>query len=416
MAPLIIKPGPSHEKDPVQISLPWSKSLINRLLMIYRVGGFPLEQLLPYCDCRDSRELFEALKSNDVRISGGEGAAPYRFTLALMAALNRPITLEATGSMQKRSIAPLVDALREAGAEIKYLKQYGYPPVQILRGIKAFHRLKVRSEQSSQFASALMLVAPLFPGEKRIFTGTGVSSAYLQMSAALMKHCGVNTHFQQDTQEIIVASGSYAKPVQLPVEADWSAAAFFYVLASIQPELTLRMDGLSSQSLQGDCVLPELFSYLGVHTRRYSDGIEIHGGIPGNSMPGSLNFSSVPDLLPAFLVAAAVGKQHFRVEGVSHLAFKESDRLEAMARNLALFHVSFQAGGNDWIFDARSFRLNEKAYIQTFGDHRIAMAFAMLGALQEIQLDDGDCAAKSFPGFWEQLSLCKLNLDKPHGI
>lgn len=407
--PSWISHSSSPDPEQVSIQLPWSKSLINRLLLIFRVAGLPLDALSAYCDSQDSMELLDALQQKEGLISAGEGAAPYRFMLAYAAAKDLKCTLIAKGSMLRRSIAPLVRSLREAGAEIDYAGAEGFPPVVIRSGIREFGRLQVNTETSSQFASALMLVAPLFPGKKYIKTSNHrVSEPYLHMSAALMDACGVPVQLHPNIE---ISEGMYAPPKPLPVEADWSAAAFFYSLACMMRSTAFSFEGLKQHSLQGDSILPELFSGLGVHTTWNPKGVECFAAQENQKPVAHVDFSGTPDLLPAFLVACAAQKQRIHVTGIDHLAYKESNRLELLQRNFRKVQVSFQPQENGWILDAAAWNPDASVVFETGKDHRMAMAFALFAVFAPVGLDDTACVSKSFPGFWEQLRKCNLYLN-----
>ncbi len=402
----------SHSSSPdpelVSINLPWSKSMVNRLLLIFQVAGLPLNALTVFCDSQDSKELLDALQQKQGLISAGEGAAPYRFMLAFAAAKNLKCTLTAKGSMLRRSIAPLVNSLRDAGAEIDYAGAEGFPPVLIRSGIREFGKLQVNTETSSQFASALMLVAPLFPGKKHIQTSTKrVSEAYLKMSAALMEACGVAVTLDPNIE---VSEGMYALPKPLPVEADWSAAAFFYSLCCMMRGTAFSFEGLKQDSLQGDSILPELFAGLGVRTEWNPNGSQCFAAQQNQKPAAHVDFSDTPDLLPAFLVACAAQKLRIHVTGIDHLAYKESNRLELLQRNFRKVQVSFQPQEKGWTLDASAWNPGISVVFETGKDHRIAMAFALFAVFTPVGLDDTDCVSKSFPGFWEQLRKCNLYL------
>jgi 3-phosphoshikimate 1-carboxyvinyltransferase len=417
MSSYVISSGP--EFGHADIKLPWSKSLVNRILMLHRIAGLPLEKLESYCDCQDSLDLFHALQSGQARICVGEGAAPYRFMLALMSAEHRRITLDASGSMLQRNISPLVDALNDAGAEIRYAGTVGNPPVIIEKGLPDFQALSIDTSVSSQFASALMLVAPLFSGEKIIHTrGKRVSEPYLKMSAALMECYGVHATHDACKAEIQISPGMYLQPDLIPLEADWSAAAFFYTLSVLNPRCSIALEGLSRPSLQGDSALPELFAGLGVQTKWIQlGGILLQGQAQPVALPALIDFSDIPDLLPAFLVACAVRNVQIKVYGVAHLAQKESNRLAMLAKNFRNMGVAFYPEQASWVMDARQFNLPDNLHVETGNDHRMAMAFATLAVIKPVVLDNIQCTAKSFPGFWDQLKKCNLSIEQhPYGV
>lgn len=382
------------------VLLPVSKSLSHRVIMATRLAGHDPSTLAGLSASEDTRHLLDALMSDDQMIIHiGEGAAPLRFFLAYRAARNLPCRITGSSALMSRPILPLLYALEDAGAGL-ILDDH---TVLLSRGMQRFGRLRLESNVSSQFASALMLVAPLFHGEKSIeFEGSPASLPYLEMTAAVMHAFGVDTVIHE--HGIDIRPGQYRMPDDLPLEADWSAAAFFYSMALGLPGIMIQMPGLKERSLQGDRVAAGFYQKLGVQTRFNPDGAEIIAGMP--TYPRlEFDLRDHPDLAPALMAACAFTGNKARFSGIENLMYKESDRLQAMNSNLRAFGVSInRISEQEAEIDATGIRFPETAEIQTYGDHRIAMAMAVFALKTELKFDDPGCVAKSFPGFWEQWS------------
>ena len=384
------------------VSLPVSKSLSHRVILATRLAGHDPSTLTGLSESEDSRYLLRAVMADDeVNIHIGEGAAPFRFFLAYRAARNLPCRITGSSALMSRPILPLLYALEDAGAGLILEDQ----SVLLTRGMQRFGRIRLESNVSSQFASALMLVAPLFHGEKTIeFEGSPASLPYLEMTAAVMQSFGIETLIHR--QGIGIRPGQYRMPETLPLEADWSAAAFFYSLALSLPETTIQIPGLKEHSLQGDRVAASFYQKLGVYTTFNPDGAEIAARIPANTqIIHEFDLRNHPDLAPALIAACAFTGAKARFSGIGNLMHKESDRLQAMNSNLNTFGVRINRISDDAAeIDASGIRFPETAEIQTYHDHRIAMAMAIFALKTELTYDDPACVAKSFPGFWEQWS------------
>jgi 3-phosphoshikimate 1-carboxyvinyltransferase len=391
------------------IQLPWSKSHVNRLLLIDALAGRNPERLEAYCDSKDSSDLLRALISREEKINIGEGATPLRFLLAFRAATGIRSHIEASGTLQKRKVGSIADALCALGAEMETTA--GFAPVTLKRGINSFSEVQVDARRSSQAVSALMLIAPAFPGVKTILTPGGrVSETYVRMTAGCMEKEGIAVRIDQDS--IRISSGTYHPNAGVTQpERDWSAAAFFLSLAVAMPGTRFHFPGLSLPSLQGDALALEYWKPFGLKWNAEPDGLTcfIQTEV-GETIPDSFDFSDVPDLVPAWIMAAAIGTQTvIRLEGTAHLSDKESNRMQRMAEGLAGWDISLRDNEGHWVLDTRN-RTIRPLRIQTGGDHRIAMAFSTAAALIPVELDDTHCVAKSFPGFFNELEACNLLL------
>jgi|GEM_PF-2485371 3-phosphoshikimate 1-carboxyvinyltransferase len=398
---------PTPAPDRVDIHLPWSKSHVNRLLLIDALARRNPERLSSYCDSNDSRELLQSLQNDNAAVNSGEGATPLRFLLAYRTAMNLTGRIDVSGTMQQRQAGSLVDALNALGADIR--TENGYAPIHIHRGIDRFDRVMVDAQRSSQAVSALLLLAPLFPGTKTILTPGGrVSESYVAFSAGCLEHEGIRV---ETAPELIrVHPGSYASETstQTP-ERDWSAAAFFLSLAVAMPGTAFHFPGLTLPSLQGDARALSYWQPFGLQYRTEPDGITCQCNADlRRPLPESMDFAAVPDLVPAWIIAASVcTAAQVRLTGTAHLSQKESNRMQRMAAGLKAWDVQLFEQEGDWILDTRQ-REIRPLQIQTGGDHRIAMAFAVAAALTTVELDDSHCVAKSFPGFFNELEACNL--------
>ena len=398
---------PTPAPDRVVIHLPWSKSHVNRLLLIDALARRDPERLAGYCDSNDSRELLLGLQNDKDAVNSGEGATPLRFLLAYRAAMNLPGRIDVSGTMQQRQAGSLVDALNALGADIR--TENGYAPIHIHRGIDRFDRVMVDAQRSSQAVSALLLLAPLFPGTKTVLTPGGrVSESYVAFSAGCLEREGIRVAIEPEAIHVHPGPYKAQAPARQP-ERDWSAAAFFLSLTVAMPGTDFHFPGLSLPSLQGDARSLSCWQPFGLQYRNEAGGITCQCN-PNlrRPLPESMDFAAVPDLVPAWIMAAAMGTETLvRLTGTAHLSQKESNRMERMAAGLKAWDIQLFEQEGDWILDTRQKKIRP-LYIHTGSDHRIAMAFAVAAALTKVELDDRQCVAKSFPGFFNELEACNL--------
>lgn len=379
-----------------EVELPASKSISNRVLLVSKLAGMELSSITGISAADDSRQLLNALNNDsekELRIQ--EGAAPLRFLLAYRAAKNLPCTIHCGEYLIQRPIQPMLNTLAGMGAKIELCGN----SIAIEKGIDNFGHISIEANQSSQFCSALMMVAPLFPGDKKIkMQGTVASKSYLLMTAEVMQKYGVEC--MVDNDEIRISRGAY-KPVFVEIEKDWSAAAFIYALVAVfnGPETLMR--GLFPHSEQGDNRARELFSFLGVDSSFVESGVIIRKTKEASNHL-SFNFTDCPDLAPPVIAACAALGIETEISGLENLRFKESDRIEAINRNLRHFDIELVQQGPGWVLQYREPRLKKEIHINDFNDHRIAMAFSIFTKLSDLQIENPDCVNKSFPGFWKE--------------
>ena len=247
------------------ISLDGSKSISNRALIILALAQAPVNDWLSHLStAQDTQTLQKLLTTPSARYDAGDAGTTFRFLCAYLAIQPGEQVLTGSARMLERPIGPLVDALRSLGADISYLGETGFPPLRIGTMKQKTRAVSVEASVSSQFLSALLLIGPYLPlGLQLVPTGPLVSRPYLEMTISLMRHFGADVRWENDT--IIVAAGPYT-PKHLLVEADWSAASYWYAMASLAPEAELTREGLHAHSWQGDAVLTKKMQRFDIQT------------------------------------------------------------------------------------------------------------------------------------------------------
>lgn len=383
--------------------LPASKSISNRVLLIQALS-YSLEPIHKLSDCEDTQYLQDALFSNTNRFYTGDGGTTLRFLTAYLSKIVGEWHIDCSESMKKRPIKILVDALNDLGAQINYVEKEGYPPLRILGSNLTKSKLKLSGSVSSQYISALLLIAPtLHSGLSLSLEGRVVSRPYIEMTLQLMKEFGVASSFHEHT--LTVAHQDYKfKPIT--VEADWSAASYFYELLCLSEEGTLFLEGLCPNSLQGDAQQVQLWEQLGVHTNFEKGGVSL---AKTSCQLSSLqfDFSDMPDLVQTFAVTCCMKGIPFSFKGLETLKIKETNRTEALITELAKLGFDLyepEEGSLAW--EGKRKKISQKqqpATLSTYGDHRMAMALAPVVLQQVVNIENPKVVTKSFPNFWKEL-------------
>lgn len=382
-----------------EVTLPASKSESNRALMIAAYGGFaPDFQNLS--DSGDTMVLSEALRkaqSGESIIDIADCGTAARFLTTYLACHEGDWLLTGTERMKQRPMAPLVEALRSLGAEVQYVENEGCLPLHIKGKTILGGKVKMDTTLSSQFASSLLLAAPMWPhGLEMDLVGHLSSVPYLQMTVAMMRHFGAECELQGE--RVVVSQKPY-EPRDFAVDPDWSAASYWYEMAAFSEECEIRLHGLAGHSilrldsgtakLQGDAIIAEWMTHLGVGT--FVDGNDlILRKIPFEKRPLSFDFFDHPDLYPTLAATCAGLHVEACFTGLDNLHLKESDRVEAMQQELA------KLGEPEIRFCAHA-------------DHRIVMALAPLSMLVgPVAFDHPEVVAKSYPSFWNDTSFLQI--------
>ena len=379
-----------------------SKSESNRLLIIKALSEKEIT-IKNLSKANDSVLLKNLLESENLVVWDAQDAGTsFRFLTSFLAIKKEHVVLSGTERMKQRPVKVLVDALNKIGAEILYLENEGFPPIYVKGKINQVkNKLDIPGDISSQYISSLLLIAPLL--EKGIEINIEepfYSRPYVNMTLNLMNSFGIKSEVKGNKISIKnqeFSSGSYI------VESDWSAASYWYSILSISDNINnLTLQGLKKKSNQGDSVISELMKSFGVNTQYKEDGIVLTK-IKFDTEEIELDFRDCPDLAQTILVVAAYHKIKLKVSGVESLKIKETDRLLAMKNELKKIGCDFYEEGNYWLLEKRRREIDDELSIDTYKDHRMAMAFAPLASKKSIIINDPDVVVKSYPTYWEDL-------------
>lgn len=396
--------------------LPSSKSLTARRLLLHALeeGGALLPLELDADTPEDIRVLVSALEAHrrgePVIHVGASGTAMRFLTAYLAATTHYPLRLEGADRQHERPIAPLVTALRGAGADISYLEAEGFPPLVIAPSRLEDELLELDASSSSQYLSALLLLSPrLSPGYCIELGDKPLASApYAAMTLQLLGEAGYRWQ-QEGTRYHYLGKDQRSKVQPLRDEADWSAASYAYVLTKLLPlGSSCFLSRLRYPSLQGDSeALLGRFALLGVRSEVQEEGILLRHEAAPSIGEMRWEFNSCPDLVPSFAVLGCALDLPFHFTGVAHLRLKESDRLTALVTELAKLGYSLELGTDSLGYDGRPTKLtagDPLPTLATYRDHRMSMALALLALKHPgLQIADTEVVAKSFPSYWQQL-------------
>ena len=314
--------------------------------------------------------------------------------------------------MQQRPIEILVNALKMLGAEIKYERSNGFPPLRISGKPLEGGAISLKGNVSSQYISALLMIAPILKnGLKMTLTGDIISKPYINLTLQLMKDFGAEAEWLYDNC-IEVRPKPYTS-VPFTVESDWSAASYWYQMAALAPQAEIQLNGLFADSYQGDSKVAELFTELGVETIFNSKGALLRKtGVCCEQM--EYNFINEPDLTQTFAVTCAVMGIPFRFSGLHTLKIKETDRIAALIAELSkLGYVLKETGKATLYWDGERQSVSETPAIKTYEDHRMAMAFAPACLrIPSITICDPQVVSKSYPHYWEDLTKAGFSIQQ----
>ncbi len=352
----------------------------------------------------DTRLLSKALDTeSDVKDVGHAGTA-MRFLTAYLSTQPGEVILTGSERMKQRPLGPLVDALKQVGAHIEYLGTKGCPPLKIKGGGLTGGSLEIDAGISSQFISALMMIAPMLTGGLNIeLTGKVVSASYIEMTLSLMNSCGVAASF--DGSIISLPQGAYSME-ELTVESDWSGASYWFQVAALLPGSEIILPRLSRNSLQGDAALVHIFEPLGVQSGFNEEGLLLCSHKQDLPEYFSYDFTGCPDLVQTCAVTLCALGIPYRFTGTRTLRVKETDRIAALCSELKkVGFVLHDDPAGEWMaWDGTRCEPEQDPLIATYHDHRMAMAFAPLAiSLGSIGIEDSGVVSKSYPGFWDDL-------------
>lgn len=386
---------------PEIVRLPASKSISNRALILNALSYSPYE-IKNLSDCDDTEVMVTALNSNDTHFDIKAAGTAMRFLTAFLSKIIGEWTITGTERMRNRPIRLLVDALNKLGARIEYIEKEGYPPLRIFGSALQGGEISLNGGVSSQYISALLMVAPLMEkGLTLKLEGEIISRPYIYLTLELMRQFGVSACWEGNT--IRVAPQEYT-PIPFTVESDWSAASYWYAIAALS-NCSQELSGLYKDSLQGDAAGAKLFRQLGVETEFTAEGVRL---LPGGERCSELiyDFVNEPDLAQTFVVASVLLNTPFRFTGLQSLKIKETDRIAALiAETRKIGYVLSETDDNGLQWNGERCEPESEPIIATYEDHRMAMAFAPAALVRPegIRIAEPGVVSKSYPLFWEDL-------------
>lgn len=388
-----------------RIRLASSKSESNRALIINALSGFKGE-LENLSSARDTQTMIRLLESESPEADVLDAGTTMRFLTAFFSISNKKKKMTGTPRMCERPIGILVDALRTIGCEIEYLGKEGYPPMQLnCFSDQKSNEISIRGDVSSQYISALLMVAPLLPSGLVInLTGEIGSIPYITMTIKQMEAFGVGVEADWNGKKLSVKPQIY-KPTHYQVESDWSGASYWYSIVALaeNAEVEIELLGLKENSLQGDSVIVDIMSHLGVKSTFTKDGVLLQK-IPANDS-FEWDFTACPDLAQTVAVVLAAKGISGYFTGIESLKIKETDRVLALQNELTKIGAEMtEVETNNKYLVSKKSEISETPFIETYEDHRMAMAFAPLSMLMDVIIEEPDVVAKSYPSYWEDLS------------
>ena len=386
------------------IHLPSSKSISNRALIINALSysPYPIRNL---SDSDDTRVMEAALFSNNNHFDIGHAGTAMRFLTAFLSKIVGEWEITGSERMQQRPIKILVDALKELGAKIEYLKNEGYPPLKIYGSLLEGKIIELDGSISSQYITALLLIAPTIQNGLTLrLNGEITSRSYIQLTLELMAKFGIR--YQWHDNEIVVPEQNYF-PIDYICEADWSGASYWYEIMVLADSGKVFLENLQLDSLQGDSDIASWFEPFGVTSSQVKNGVELEK--VKNIQPDrlDLDFIENPDVAQTMACLCVAKQIPFHFTGLKTLKIKETDRIEALQNELAKFGARLEEptlGELVWDGKIDTEIIEEQPLIQTYHDHRMALAFAPMAiAGYPMEIEDPMVITKSYPGFWEDL-------------
>ena len=378
-----------------------SKSESNRLLILQKLFDNIIIQNLS--DSDDTHRLQIALSSNEQNINIGHAGTAMRFLTAYFATQkNKVVVLSGSERMHNRPVKILVDALKELGADISYQLKEGYPPLRITGKELTQTSVQIHGNTSSQYISALLLIASSLPKGLSIeLLGDITSKPYIEMTLSILDQLGIETSFKN--QIIQVKPLRELEQKKIMVESDWSSASYFYsIIALSELGSEIRLSAYKKESLQGDSILAEIYEFFGVKTVFSDHSILLKKVVLPENKTLFLDLNKAPDIAQTIAVTCFGLGISCELTGLHTLKIKETDRLEALHKELTKLGANIIVSSDDLRLNGSS-KINSNVSIETYHDHRMAMAFAPLAMKTSIEILDADVVTKSYRNFWKDL-------------
>ena len=400
---------PSDLSPDSSIKISGSKSESNRVLILN--SRFKNIKISNLSDSDDTVVLKNALENLHKSIDIHHAGTAMRFLTAYLSTLDGgKFILTGSKRMKERPIGILVDALKNLGFNINYLKKKGYPPLEI-NGTKSEKSIiKLKSDISSQFISALILIGPTFKNGLTIeLDGEIISKPYINLTLNVLKRMGIGYSFRKNI--IKIDNVKEINPIEYLIESDWSSSSYFYSIVAIDKKINIKLSNFFKESFQGDSFIEKIFVKLGVKTEFLNQNEILLSPIDDYERPSSLSFNLIdnPDLAQTVAVTCLALKIQVKITGLQTLKIKETDRILALHNELSKL-------GAKIIFDDASIEIippvnfNKNIEIFTYDDHRMALSFAPLGLITPLIINDPDVVTKSFPSYWNDLLQLNFNL------
>ena len=404
--------APSHIDT--TINLPASKSISNRALILHALGkGSVVPDNLS--DCDDTKVIINALKTMPPVIDIKAAGTAMRFMTAYLSVTPGEHVITGTNRMKHRPIRVLVDALRKLGAQIEYTEEEGFPPLRITGDTLDGGMLEIPGDVSSQYISALLMIGPAMKnGLKLRLTGNIVSRPYIDLTLHVMHEFGISVEWTD--VDMISVSHQEIGDRRYTIENDWSASSYWYEILAMtnDDEARVTLPGLKDASRQGDSAVRYLFSMLGVKTAfRTSNEVVLTRHMC--SLPRlDYDFINQPDLAQTLVVTCATLGIPFHFTGLGNLRIKETDRIEAMKTEMRkLGYVLDDSVETELSWNGERCEAEEKPVIDTYEDHRMAMAFAPTAILLgQIRINNPEVVTKSYPGYWDDLRKAGFTIEE----
>lgn len=384
-----------------EIQISGSKSESNRLLILQKLfSNLEIENL---SDSDDTEHMQEALTSTSNLVDVGHAGTAMRFLTSYFAiSENREVVLTGSDRMQNRPIRILVDALRELGASIDYMDKEGYPPLQIKGSNFNKASVSILGSVSSQYISSLLLIGAKLPKGLEIhLQGEITSLPYIKMTLALLNQVGIKSSFDDKTVRVFPASTMEEKTIT--VESDWSSASYYYSIVALSPiGSQITLNSYRKESLQGDACLAEIYEHFGVLTEFKKNKIILQKVEQSSDETLDLDLKNAPDIAQTIAVTCFALGVSCNLIGLHTLKIKETDRLVALENELSKFGATVSVTDKS-LHLKKSEKINSEVAIETYNDHRMAMAFAPLALQVPLTIRDANVVTKSYKNFWGDL-------------
>lgn len=398
------------------VHLTGSKSECNRALIIEALsnGKVKVDNISDAADAvllagilRSDKQLAVGGNHSEIEnpvpeINIGPAGTAMRFLTAFLPLQDEEVILTGSARMKQRPIGILVDALREIGARIDYVENEGFPPIHIKGSlVQRSNKVSIKGDISSQYITALLLIAARLPlGLELHIEGELTSKPYVEMTLAMLQSAGIQHTWNDNI--IAIANQEFAE-TSIHVEPDWSAASYWYAIAALADEAELFLPGLTQYSLQGDSVITEIMANFGITSQFKDGGVYLQKEVKP-VVRKIFDMKECPDLAQTVIVVCAALGHEATFTGLETLKIKETDRVAALQNELAKIGVKLIEKGQVYKLDCSEKFIPESIFINTYDDHRMAMAFAPLAlVVPKIEFEDADVVEKSYPAFWKDL-------------